>query len=93
MGGHTKMGRSAVRVEAIIDSLETTRGLTFHIVDWWDRMQFFNNMSSTEELEFQFKVKILELLIVSCCSAALPEQVIDFPLSLYYFLVSIHTLY
>ena len=63
LDGQTEMGRSATMVEAIIDSLETTRGLSFHIVDWWDRLQFLNNMSSTEGPEFQFKV--IQLLIFS----------------------------
>lgn len=42
----------------VLDSMEDTRGLSFEIVDWWDRPKFFNKESTKEGLEFEYQVNI-----------------------------------
>ena len=44
----------------VLDSMEDTKGLSFEIVDWWDRPKFFNKESTKEGLEFEFQVNIFK---------------------------------
>ena len=50
--------RNAGKVREVLDSMEDTKGLSFEIVDWWDRPKFFNKESTKEGLEFEFQVNI-----------------------------------
>ena len=48
--------RNSTVVRRVIDSSNTTRGMSFEIVDWWDRPKFFNKTSPRDGLKFQFQV-------------------------------------
>jgi len=49
--------RSPAKVRELLDRGNVTRGLSFQIVDWWDRPHFFNKDAPTDGLNFQFKVR------------------------------------
>ena len=64
----------------LLDRGNITRGLSFQIVDWWDRPHFFNKDAPTEGLNFQFKVRRNESQLYSappCCNTICSPQVRD----------------
>lgn len=48
--------RNLKELRKIIDSNEETRGLSFELVDWWDRKRFFNKNSKKPGPNFKYKV-------------------------------------
>ena len=53
---HTET-RNIDKLRQILDSQQETMGLSFHLVDWWDRGRFFNQTSDQLGPEFKFKVR------------------------------------
>ena len=53
---HTET-RNIDKLRQILDSQQETMGLSFHLVDWWDRGRFFNQTSDQQGPEFKFKVR------------------------------------
>ena len=54
--------RNLKELRKIIDSNEETRGLSFELVDWWDRKRFFNKNSKKPGPNFKYKVGITHLI-------------------------------
>ena len=49
--------RNVDKLRQIIDNNTETRGLSFEMVDWWDRGRFFNGTINEPGPEFKYKVQ------------------------------------
>ena len=54
--------RNVDKIRAIIDSNEETKGLSFELVDWWDRGRFYDKTSKAPGPTFKYKVNSTKLV-------------------------------
>ena len=57
--------RNVDKLRHIIDSNNDTKGLSFEMVDWWDRDRFFNKTSDEPGPKLQYKVTSIVVLFLS----------------------------
>ena len=60
--------RYVEKLRAIIDSNNETKGLSFEMVDWWDRGRFFDKAVNEPGPELKYKVSKLFLFFASSCN-------------------------
>ena len=48
--------RNLKSLRTLLDSMDDSRGLSFHLVDWWDMDKFYNSSSTQQGPQFKHKV-------------------------------------
>ena len=57
--------RNLKSLRTLLDSMDGSRGLSFHLVDWWDMDKFYNSSSTQPGPLFKHKVRaLLKILLI-----------------------------